>query len=330
MSVSDRWDAYQQRRTWIGFPLAVFYKFFDDQGGYLAALLAYYALLSLFPLLLLMTTLLAFLLAGDVNTQHEVLRSTLEQFPVIGNDLRTNVHSLRGSAAALVVGVLGSVYGGIGVAQAAQNAMNDSWGVPRNRRPNPLKARLRSAAVVGALGLGVVATTVLSGLFASSGALGHHLGPVGRALTLVVSMLGNIALFGSGFHLLTASPVPRRQLLPGAVAAALSWQVLQFVGGYYMAHTLKGATHTYGFFGTVLGLVAFLHLAAVLTVLSAEVNVVRARRLWPRALLTPFTDDVDLTAADERSYESLARTQQTKGFERIDVSFDGDTHSADS
>jgi YihY family inner membrane protein len=322
MSAKSRLDRAQQDRGWLGFPLAVAYKFVDDQGGYLAALLAYYAFLSLFPLLLLLTTVLAFVLAGDVSAQHEVLRSTLAQFPVIGDQIRTNVTSLRGSTSAVVVGVLGSLYGGLGVAQAGQNAMNDIWGVARNRRPNPIKARLRSVGALAALGVGVVATTVLSGAFASSGALGHHVGVAARVLALAVSAVGNVLLFIAAFRLLTARHVPLAQLLPGAVAAALGWQVLQSVGGYYVSSTLRNATATYGLFGIVLGLIAFLHLAAVLTVLCAEVNVVRARRLWPRALLTPFTDDVELTDADERSYEALATTQQTKGFENIDVTFD--------
>ena len=105
------------------------------------------------------------------------------------------------------------------------------------------------------------------------------------------------------------------------------WQALQSLGSYYVKHSLTHATQTYGLFGVVLGLVAFLHLAALLTLLCAEVNVVRARRLWPRSLMTPFTDNVQLTDADERSYEALATTQQTKGFEDIDVSFDNPTQS---
>lgn len=317
MSVTARLDRFQQSHSWAGFPLAVVYKFTDDQGGYLTAVLAYYGFLSLFPLLLLLTTVLGFVLAGDPAAQQSVLTSALSQFPIIGDQLRTSVTSLKGSGPALVIGVLGSLYGGLGVAQAGQNAMNNIWGVPRNTRPNPLKARLKSIVAVVLLGLGVVATTVLSGLFTAA-----SLGPLGRLLALTVSMLGNLALFIAGFRMLTAQHIARRQLLPGAIAAAVAWQVLQYVGSYYVSHTLRNATQTYGLFGLVLGLVAFLHLAALLTLLCAEVNVVRDRALWPRALLTPFTDHVQLTDADERSYASLAVTQRAKGFEQIDVSFD--------
>lgn len=322
MALAARLDRFQQKHTWAGFPLAVIYKFTDDQGGYLTATLAYYGFLSLFPLLLLLTTLLGFVLAGDVSAQHQVLRSTLSQFPIIGDQIRTNVTSLKGSAVALTVGIAGSLYGGLGVAQAGQNAMNNIWGVPRNRRPNPVKARLRSMTAVLALGAGVVGTTVLSGLFTSSGVGSLHLGMAGRVVALAIAVLGNVALFIAGFRMLTADHIHRRQLVPGAVAAAVTWQALQSLGSYYVRNNLAHATQTYGLFGVVLGLIAFLHLAAMLTLLCAEVNVVRTRTLWPRSLLTPFTDNVQLTDADERSYETLATTQQAKGFEEIDVSFD--------
>ena len=322
MSLTARLDRFQQSHPSVGFPLAVIYKFTDDQGGYLAATLAYFSFLSLFPLLLLLTTILGFVLAGDASAQHTVLTSTLSQLPILGDQIRTNVSSLKGSALALAVGVAGSLYGGLGVAQAGQNAMNNIWGVARNRRPNPIKARVKSVLAVVALGSGVVATTVLSGVFAASGAGGLHLGLAGRLLALAISLAGNIALFIAGFRMLTAEHIHVGRLVPGAVAAAVAWQGLQWLATLFAKDNLAHATETYGLFAVVLGLVAFLHLGALVTLLCAEVNVVRARRLWPRSLLTPFTDNVQLTEADERSYTALATTQQTKGFETIDVSFD--------
>ncbi len=143
MSVTERLDRMQRRHPGLGFPLAVLYKFVDDQGSYLAALITYYDFLSLFPLLLLLTSVLGFVLGGDAHLQQRVLNSTLSQFPVIGSQLG-DPKGLRGSGAGLVIGLLGAVYGGLGVAQAGQNAMNAAWHVPRNNRPNPIKARLRS------------------------------------------------------------------------------------------------------------------------------------------------------------------------------------------
>lgn len=315
-------DRFQRRHTWAGFPVAVVYKYADDQAGYLAALLAYYGFLSLFPLLLLLVTVLGFVLEGDPHAQQQVLSSTLAQFPIIGDELRSNVASLHGSTTALVAGAVGSVYGALGVAQAGQNAMNAIWSVPRNSRPNPLRSRVRSLWSVAVLGTGMVATTVLSGLFTAGGAFGKDLGPWGTLLALVLSVLGNAALFLGGFRLLTATHVHMRDFLPGALAAAVAWQLLQALAALLVAHQLQRASQVYGLFAIVLGLVGWLYLAAVTTLLCAEVNVVRCRRLWPRALVTPFTDDVDLTSADEREYTALATTQRTKGFEEIEVSFE--------
>src|SRR5262249_30146412 len=197
--------------------------------NYLAALLTYYGFLSLFPLLLLGVTILGFVLHGDPHLQHQVLNSALSDFPVIGKQLQTGVRSYSGSGVALVVGVLTSVYGGLGVAQAGQNAMNIAWGVPRNVRPNPLKARLRSLFILGFLGVGVLATTGLSALSsgAQSFAKSLHVAPGGRWLALLLSVALNILLFVVGFRILTVKPVTTRDVVSGAAIAAVAWQVLQ-------------------------------------------------------------------------------------------------------
>jgi membrane protein len=321
VGVVSRIDSYQQRHHWAGFPLAVAYKFADDQGGYLAALITYYGFLSLFPLLLLGVTILGFVLQGNPELQQEVLGSALRQFPIVGAQLRDNVHSLRGSGPGLAAGILVSLYGGLGVAQATQAALNRVWGVPRNERPNPLLSRARSLAVLFVGGAAVLLTTVLSGLGASAQHFGADLGGGLRLLVTVASMVANVAIFVLAFRLLTARQVPTRDMLLGAVCAGVGWQVLLSLGAYYVAHQLKGATEVYGVFGLVLGLIAWIYVEAVLIVVSAEINVVRARHLWPRALLTPFTDRVRLTPADERAYTQYAGSERHKGFEEVEVTF---------
>ena len=131
MAITERLDQFQRKHRWAGFPLAVVHKYFDDFGAYLAALLTYYGFVSLFPLLLLLSTILGFVLSGDQRLQHEVLTSALHQFPVIGGDL-DQPKRLGGGPVGLVVGILGSLYGGLGVAQAFQYAANTVWAVPRN------------------------------------------------------------------------------------------------------------------------------------------------------------------------------------------------------
>jgi membrane protein len=123
VAVTERLDRFQRKHPWAAFPLAVAYKYFDDFGAYLAALLTYYGFVSLFPLLLLLSTVLGFVLSGDQRLQHEVLISAVHQFPVIGGDLAQPKH-LGGGSVGLVVGIAGSLYGGLGVAQAFQYASN--------------------------------------------------------------------------------------------------------------------------------------------------------------------------------------------------------------
>src|SRR6185437_4229008 len=130
MTMVSRVDAYQRRHRWAGLPLAVLYKFADDQGTYLAAQITYYGLVAVFPLLLL-ATILGYALRGNQHLQRQVLDSVLAQFPVIGDQITANIHSLHGSAAGLAIGIAGCVYGGLGIVQAVQATLNKVWGVPR-------------------------------------------------------------------------------------------------------------------------------------------------------------------------------------------------------
>ncbi|WP_207935873.1 YihY/virulence factor BrkB family protein [Actinomadura sp. KC216] len=311
-------DAYQRRHRWAGLPLAVVYKFVDDQGGYLTALITFYGFLSLFPLLLLLVTALGFALEGSPGLQERVLDSALAQFPVIGDQIGANIHSFHGSFLGLVTGVVGSLFGGLGVVQATQNALNKIWGVPRNSRPNPVAARVRSLVLLAVGGAVILVTTLLSAVTASGGAFGAGV----RAAAIVAAVILNVVLFTVAFRVLTARRLTIAQVRTGAITAALVWQLVQWGGAFLLGHMLKGASATYGMFGIVLGLLTWIYLGAVIFVLSAEINVVRERRLWPRSLLTPFTDNVELTVGDRRAYTSYAETERHKGFENVDVDFD--------
>jgi YihY family inner membrane protein len=318
VAVTEKLDSLQRRHPAAGFPIAVVYKYVDDSGPYLAALITYYGFVSLFPLLLLLSTILGHVLAGNPELQQRVIDSALSQFPVVGDQLG-QPRELSGGVLGVVVGVLGSLYGGLGVAQAVQYAMNTAWAVPRNNRPNPFLARGRSLLLLGTAGLAVVGTTALSTLGSgNAGSLGVAL----RILSLAASVAVNGVVFVFAFRLATARHLTIRQVAPGALTAAVLWQVLQTFGVGYVGHVVRTASATNGVFALVLGLLAFLNLAAVIGVLCVEINVVRVDNLHPRALLTPFTDDVDLTPGDRRSYTGQAKAQRSKGFEKVHVTFE--------
>jgi membrane protein len=275
----ERADRYQRRHPLLAVPVAVVRKFGDDQAGNLAASLAYYGFFSLFPLLLVLVTALDFVLAGNKELQARVLDSALAQFPVIGRQLGENVGSVQGSGLALVLGLAGALWAGLGVTQQAQNAMNVVWGVPRQRWPGLGPRLARGAGVLSVLGVGLLAGTVVSGLGTLTG-----LPVVGRALPLLGSLAINLALFGFAFQVLASLPLPWRQLLPGTVLAAVGWSVLQLVGSYIVTRQLANASDVYGTLAFVIVLLSWLYLGARLFLYAAELNVVLANRMWPRDL----------------------------------------------
>jgi membrane protein len=319
--VLARLDAFQRRHRWAALPLAVAYKFADDQGGYLAALITYYGFLSLFPALLLLVTITGYVLAGDPVAQQQLIDTAVARLPVIGTQIQHNLSSLEGNGVALAVGVVGLLYGVLGVGQALQLTFNRAWAVPRNRRPNPFRSRLRSAGLVGLAGAGLVLTSGLTGVATATSTLDSHVADAVRALLLCGAAILNVLLYVAAFRLLTAREVSARDLLPGALFAAIGWQLLQALGTTYVERVVARSSDVYGVFGVVLGLIAWIYLTATLAVLAAELNVVRACRLWPRSLLAPFTDDSALTPADRRAYVSYAQMTRFKSRENIDVSF---------
>jgi YihY family inner membrane protein len=315
-SPQERFDAFQQRRSWMAFPLAVIKKTGDDSGGNLAALIAYYGFFSLFPLLLVFVTVLGFVLSGDAGAQKSVENSVLGQFPIINQQIRG--HTLQGHAGALVIGLVTTLLAGLGVTGASQNAFNRVWAVPFKHRPNFLQSRLRSLLLLLALGGLFVLATVASGLV--SGGLG---GPLLKVAGIAVSLAVNLALFMASFKLLTSADLNLRELVPGAMFAAVAWEVLQVLGGVYIHHVVSKASNTYGTFALVIGVLAWLHLGAQFTLYGAELNSVLARRLYPRSLFGPPD-----THADQRTYRALAEVEERSHVEHVDVEFhDGDRPS---
>ena len=315
MSITDRLhdlDRRQQQRPRLRFLAAVLKKFIDDQGGQLAALVAYYGFVSLFPLLLVLVTVLGFVLQGDPAERQRILDSALGQFPLISDQLK--LQSLTGSSIGLTVGVLGSLLAGMGVTGATQNAFNRMWSVPFKDRPDFIHAHLRGLGMLAILGTLFIVSTTAAGFVGSA----SHTAPkvVGG---IVVAFVFNLALFMTAFKLLTAVEVTWRQLLPGVIVAAVFWQLLQHLGGVYVDHELKHTQPLYGIFAVVLGLLAWLYLGAQLTIFAAEINVVRVRRLWPRSF---FSDP--LLEADRRALTSSAEVEERVHEENVDVSFDGD------
>ena len=324
----DRVDAFQRRHPWLGFPLGVLYKFFDDQGGYLAAVITYYTFVAIFPMLLIASSVLGIILRGHPALQQQILSSALAQFPIVGDQLG-QPEGLQGGASAVIVGTLAALYGLVGLGQAAQNAVNVAWAVPRNSRLNPVLSRLRSLVWLVLAGLALVAIAVLSSVSNHLDFFGLHFSDLGQALGVVTTLVLTTAVLAVMMRLSTPQDHRLKHVVPGAASIAILWLVLQLIGGLYVEHVIKRVDQMNAVFAIVLGLMALLYVATVIAILGLEVNVVLAKHLYPRALLTPFTDDVELTAADEQVYREYAVAQRHKGFEKVQVTFDkvDDSHS---
>jgi membrane protein len=320
MGVLGAVDRTQRRHRVLGFPLAVLYKYFDDQGNYLSAAITYYAFVAIFPLLLLATSILGFVLQGN-HELHAWADSTLTNFPIVGDQLGTP-QGLQGSVPAVVFGGLIALYGAMGLGQAIQNAMHVVWSVPRNSRPNPIMLRLKSLLILSSAGLAVVTITTVSFLGRETEVFGHDLGAtLGWVITVVEAALIALLLIFL-LRIAAADDLSWKRAAPGGIFIATLWQLLQALSAAYIGRVAGSASSMSKTFGLVLGIIGITFIAANVGVLGMELNVVLARRLWPRALLTPFTDSVLLTRADRKAYTSYARAQRHKGFEEVTVSFD--------
>jgi YihY family inner membrane protein len=309
--VIRRVDAAQQRHKAPAFAFGVIKKYGDDNAGTLAGNLAHSAIMAVFPLLLVLVTLLGLIAAGDPSLRAQVVSAVAGKFPLVGNQLAGQVHALRRSSViGLIIGLLGLIWGATGLAQAALFTMAQVWNLPGPARPGYVPRLGRAVLFLSVLGGSVIITTLL----ASLDTFGHHAVLI-VVLAEVLALVTNIGLYFVSFRVLTPKGVPGRALLPGAVAGGLAWTLLQALVTYLAHHYLSNDS-VYGVFATVLGLAAWLYLGVQVTVYAAEINVVLARRLWPRSIVQP-----PLTEADRSSMALQALQNQRRDEQHVEVSF---------
>lgn len=307
-------DAFQQRHVVTAFAFAVQKKFGDDNAGNLITQLTYTGFVTVFPLLLLLVTILGLVFSTDASVRHEILNSTLKQFPVIGSELGHNVHALKKSSIiGLAIALAGLAYGSFGLAGTGMYAMNQIWNVPGTDRPGFGPRMARSALFLAVLGTGVIISTFLSGI----GTFGSRQPLYIEVLAIAISAVVNCLQYLLAFRVLTPKQISHREIVPGALIGGAGWTILQAVGSYLVGHTLKGDSATYGTFAVVLGLLAWLYMAARITIYAAEVNCVLSRHLWPRSLVQP-----PLTEADRSSLAAQAEQNRRRPEQKVEVSFD--------
>lgn len=291
-----RADAVQRRHPVLAVVWAVQKRFGENHDGRFVALLAYYGFFSIFPMLLAFVSVLGLVLDGHPGLRNDILDSAFANFPVIGTQLKGSGGTIGGSGFALAFGLAAAIWAGLGAVHAAQDAMDTVWAVPHLERPRFVARKARALLVLLVLGGGVLASTAVAG----AGAQVSGLPGVARVVSVLGTVALNAALLAVAFRLLTVADVSWNEVRWGALFGGVLLYVLQLVGSWYLTRVLAKAGSTYGTFATVIGLLTWIALQARVFVYAAELDVVLARRLWPRALPTCAPTDADRRAQQER------------------------------
>lgn len=299
-----RIDAWQQRHKPTAFTVGVIKKYSDDNAGQLVASLCHAAFVSLFPLLLVLVTTLGLVAASDPALRHRVLSAVTDQFPLMSQDLASVKQLHRSSVIGLIVGLVVTIWGTTGLAQAGMFVMAQVWNVPGPRRPGFLQRLGRTGLFLLVLAVDVIVTTGL----ASLNAFGHQMVLIVAGAD-AVALVTNMGMYVLSFRVLTPKDVPTRDLVPGSVLAGVAWTVLQAGGALVVSHFLNNGS-VYGIFGIVLSLLAWIYLVLQVTVYAAEVNVVRVRKLWPRSLVQPPFTEADRAALALQPLQNQRREEQ--------------------
>jgi len=297
----DRIDRLQRSQPVFGFPWAVIKRYIEDRGNWLGALISYYGFFSLYPLLVAFTTIATWLLADRPKALQRILSAVWSKVPFASDELATvvseQVKDMSGQGWIALVSLLVSLWGAIGVVRVLQDAVNTMWCVPRYLRPHYVGKVARGALMLTLLGAGVIGSAVVAGVTIAVDL--PVLATVGAAIGNIVL---NAAVTLAIYRLVLGRSVPVSELWPGAVIMGVGTWGLTLIGGLYVQRVIARMTSVFGPFASTIGLLAYVSLLIQIFVFATEVNVVRSKRLWPRALTE------DLGEPDLRAIEfSMAR-----------------------
>jgi uncharacterized BrkB/YihY/UPF0761 family membrane protein len=260
-----------------GTPLDIGVRIIDGwlrhRSGRNAAVISHYAFLSVFPLFVVFTTVLGFVLQDRPDLQAKMVDSTLNQIPIVGQELSRNPGAFRGSVVLLVIGLVTSLYAGLKAFLAVQGALDDVRQIPPWRRSNPAVIRLHGLIGVLIAGGAQVSAAVLSSLVAVTGVPGAS-----KLLFVVGTLSINVTVLALTFRWLTSHKQTWRPVLPGAVAAGVVFTAMQLFGTIIVGRAIARASVVYGTFASVVGLLTWLSLHATVAVAGAELNQALADR----------------------------------------------------
>jgi uncharacterized BrkB/YihY/UPF0761 family membrane protein len=284
-------NIYQQNHKLTAFVIAVIKKYDEDQGGRQAALLTYYSFLSLFPLLLVLTTITDTIIGKNDHIKNTIIKGLTNYFPLLGSQLETQVHRLHVYGFATVIGLLFTLYGTRGVANSFISGMQDMWRIPKEERLTFPKSFYKSIGIVLIGGSGLLAASIIASITSSAG----H-GWIFRLLSILINLILLTGLFTLLINVSLPKHVTLKEIRTGATVGAVALVILQLIGGLVLAHELKHLSALYSYFAVALGLIFWLYLQSQVIYYSIEIAIVSSRGFWPRSLdgSKPSAADVKL------------------------------------
>ncbi len=251
-------------------------SFYDDQGTHHAAALTYYALMSLFPTLLLGVSLLG-LLGEFPETYEAIVKHLRAVVPAttlapLNAAVRAALKSKGTAAAGLVIAIVTALYGTTGYLEAARRALNVIFQAPSGR--SFVRRKLTDIASTAVL-LALVLTTLVL-MFAGGGvareALGSGAASVWRVARWPAAFLSALLVFSFIYYVTPdVRPHAVRRVLPGAVVGVAVWLAVSAGFSTYLAN-FKSFNVTYGTFAAAIILLVWLWLTNVALLLGAEIN----------------------------------------------------------
>jgi membrane protein len=263
---------WARRRRWVRIAISLLRRSSLDQTRFLAGTLTFYAFVSLFPLILLVLSVAGFFVSDDAR-RAEIVSDIADEIPGLGPLIDRNLRALvDGRAITGLVGVLGLIYAGVDVIQAAQHALGRIFRTGEGG--GTFVRRLRSYALLAALApfaLGSLVLTILVGGVRAEGIGGVTLQVLGHLAVVAADAVLILVVY----RLVTPGTGPStRDHLPGALLATAGWTLLKLLGSWYGTRVAAKATAIYGTFAVVVGVLAVLHLSSRFFLQGAELTAV--------------------------------------------------------
>ena len=315
LTVGRSVDRLQSRVAPVAFGYGVMKKYFDDEGSRLAAVMAYYTFLSLFPLMIGGVAILNLVLRNDPERAASIIEDVVpEQFQ---EQVLASYQALPSGGTALAIALIGLLLAGTGGGFALYATLNQVFAVPYRYRYGFGPRYARIIAVIVIMAFAVVVTS------AGGGVVGAWFDV--PAASRVVAAVLTVAVFSGSLYgsarLLCRRPLGPHELLLGAVLGGVIVTTIVSLGSWLVSSFVATSTPIYGAFATVIGVISVLVLTSNGLVLALEISVVRAWQLWPRGI------DIHLLfPADERAYVLLSLMDERMPSQRNDVRFDADGH----